>query len=115
MTPEQVVQHNLDAYNDRDIDAFISDYSEEIELYSFGVNAPSAKGLAEIRKIYQALFDASPQLYSTIIKRIVFENKVIDHESISGRMGKNELVEMVLIYEVKEEKIIKITAIKKGE
>jgi len=75
--------------------------------------SPLVKGKKEVRKIYQALFDASPNLFSKIIKRITFDNKVIDHESISGRMGKEELVEMVLIYEVKDEKIIKITAIKK--
>lgn len=113
MTIEQVVQHNLEAYNNRDIDAFMSDFSEEIEMYNYGLNEPSAKGLDAVRKIYSGLFEASPNLFSKIKNRIVFDNKVIDHESITGRMGKEELVEMVLIYEVKEEKIFKITAIKK--
>jgi len=113
MTPEKVVQHNLEAYNARDIQAFISDYAEDIELYSFGNNQPTAKGLSEVKEIYANLFDASPNLNSTIINRIVFENKVIDHESITGRMGKKDLVEMVLIYEIKDDKIFKITAIKK--
>lgn len=112
MTAEQVVQHNLEAYNNRNIDAFMSDYSEEIELYNYGVAVPLAKGKIEVRKIYSTLFEASPNLFSKIKKRIIFDNKVIDYESITGRMGKTETVEMVLIYEINNEKIVKITAIK---
>jgi len=84
-----------------------------IRKYNFGIEKPSAQGLAEVRKIYQNLFEQSPKLHSTIIKRIVFENKIIDHESITGRLGNENPIEMVLIYEVEEEKIIRITAIKK--
>ena len=40
-------------------------------------------------------------------------NKVIDHESIVGRNGSDEVIELVLIYEVNERKITKITVIKK--
>ncbi len=111
-TPEQIVQKNLDAYNALDIETFMACFHPEIKMYNYGIETPSAQGLEEVRKIYQGLFDRSPNLHSNIIKRIVFENKVIDHESITGRLGDKNPIEMVLIYEVKDEKIIKITAIK---
>ncbi|MFK7771404.1 MAG: nuclear transport factor 2 family protein [Saprospiraceae bacterium] len=113
MSPEKIVQKNLDAYNSLDIETFMACFHADIKMYNFGIEKPSAQGLAEVRKIYQDLFKQSPKLYSTIIKRIIFENKVIDHESITGRLGNENPIEMVLIYEVEEQKIIKITAIKK--
>ena len=113
MTVEQVVQQNLEAYNARDLDKFMSSFSEDIEMYNFTDGKMTAKGLLEVRKIYQELFDLSPQLHSTILKRIVFDNKIIDHEWIDGRRGSKTPVELVLIYEVKNEKIVKTTAIRK--
>ncbi len=110
---EKIVQKNLDAYNSLDIETFMSCFHNEIKMYNYGIEKPSAQGLEEVRKIYHNLFEQSPKLHSTIIKRIVFENKIIDHESITGRLGNENPIEMVLIYEVEEEKIIKITAIKK--
>ena len=59
------------------------------------------------------LFDLSPKLHSIILKRIVFDNKVIDHESIVGRRGTDDVFEIVLIYEVKDNKIFKMTTIRK--
>lgn len=59
------------------------------------------------------MFNASPNLHSTILTRTVFENKVIDYESIKGRNGNDELLELVLIYEVNNEKITKVTVLKK--
>lgn len=113
MTVEQVVQANLDAYNARDIERFMAYFAADIELYNFADNELTAKGLANIREIYQELFDLSPKLHSQILNRIVFDNKVIDHEYITGRRGSDTPVELVLIYEVKEEKIVRMTAIRK--
>ncbi len=112
-SPEQVVQMNLDYYNNRDIEGFMRCFSEDIAIYSFADHTLTAKGLDEVRKLYTALFESSPTLHSTIVKRIVFDNKVIDQESIVGRKGSADILELVLIYEVKNDKIYKITVIRK--
>ena len=112
-SPEQVVQQNLDYYNNRDIEGFMRCFSEDIVFYNFDDHTITASGLEEVRKLYTALFDASPTLHSTIVKRIVFDNKVIDHESIVGRKGSTDILELVLIYEVKNEKIFKVTVMRK--
>ena len=112
LTPEKVVQENVDFYNARDIDGFMNSFSEDIALYNFSEPLPSLVGLAQIREFYNELFQLSPKLFSTIIKRITFDNKVIDHESITGRKGSEEIIELVLIYEVKKDKICKITVMK---
>ncbi len=113
MTPEQIVQENLDFYNNRDIKGFMSSFSEDIKMYAFGNETPTAVGLQKVEQLYSALFKNSPKLHSTILKRIVFGNKVIDHESIVGRNGEKNVLELVLIYEVENQKINKITVIRK--
>ncbi|RAR46357.1 nuclear transport factor 2 family protein [Flavobacterium lacus] len=112
-TPEQVVQQNLDFYNQRDIEGFMGLFSEDIVFYNFDDHTITASGRDEVRKLYTALFDASPTLHSTILKRIVFDHKVIDHECIVGRKGLADILELVLIYEVKNDKIYKVTVMRK--
>jgi len=113
LSTEQIVQNNLEAYNNRDLEKFMSWFSEDVELYSFSEMKLVASGKTAIEKLYKELFAASPNLHSTILKRIVFDNKVIDHESIVGRKGASDVLEIVMIYEVKEGKIFKMTTIRK--
>ena len=112
-TPEEIVQENLDFYNKGDIEGFMTSFSDDIALFEFGKATPSYQGLDAIRKVYTRLFNSSPELYSTILHRAVMGNKVIDHESITGRNGKTEPLELVLIYEVNNQKISKMTVIRK--
>ncbi len=113
MTTEQIVQQNLEAYNRRDIETFMASFSPDVAIYNFAEQTPSTVGLEAVRKRYQDLFQQSPNLHSTILKRIVFENKVIDHESIIGRLGSKDILEIIMIYEVKDQKIFKMTVIRK--
>ncbi len=109
---EQIVQANLDAYNARDIEAFMRSFSADIALHGFHDSVPHTLGLDAIRVRYRELFDASPQLHSTIIKRIVLKHTVIDHERIVGRNGSPQPYELVLIYEVRDALIFRLTAIR---
>jgi hypothetical protein len=113
LTPEQVVQKNLDFYNARNIDGFMSLFADDIKFYNFSDGKVTITGLDECRQIYKELFDLSPDLHSKIIQRIVFDNKVIDHEYITGRKGSKDVVELVLIYEVKNDLIYKVTVMRK--
>lgn len=112
--PEKVVQANLDAYNNRDIDGFMSYFSEDILVKNFDTGATSAQGRQAVREIYTRLFEASPNLHSKILKRTVFDNKVIDHEYITGRNGSPEPLELVLVYEVRDGTIFRISVMRKS-
>ena len=111
--PESIVKESLEAYNSRDIDAFMSLFDENIEMYNFHDEEIKAKGIDEVRALYKGFFDASPELHSKILNRMVFDNKVIDHEYITGARGKAEAYELIFIYEIKDNKIIRTTAIRK--
>lgn len=111
-TPEQIVQYSLECYNNREINSFLSVFSETVTFRNYLSAAPSMQGLKEVRAFYQMLFTSSPLLHSTILSRIIMGNKVIDHERISGRMNAGPVVEMILVYEVQSGKIENVTVIR---
>jgi len=112
INPEEIVQENLDFYNQRNIDGFMTSFSDSISLFLFGKTEPIANGKEEIRRLYKELFDDSPKLHSTILHRAVIGNKVIDHESIKGRKGSKKTLKLVMIYEVSGDKIVRMTVIR---
>ncbi len=115
MTPEEVVQKQLETYNNRDIDGFMSVIDQNVTLHDFSTGEITLEGFEACKKVYGALFEASPKLHSKILTRTIFDNKVIDHEYITGRKGSDTAIELVLIYEVNLEKITKITVLRKQE
>lgn len=112
MNPEEVVQKQLDNYNTRDIDGFMSLIDQEITVYEFSNGVILLKGFSDFRNYYAELFGKSPELHSKILNRTVLGAKVIDHEYITGRNGSATPTELILIYEVKNDKIYKITVIR---
>lgn len=113
MTPKQIVQKSMESYNNRNITAFMSVMDPNVTFHNFSNGTLTMQGAAACRDFYSALFAASPKLNSTILTRTVFGNKIIDHEYITGRNGSAEAIELVLIYEVGNEKINKITVLRK--
>jgi hypothetical protein len=113
MSTEKIAQAQLDAYNKRDLKAFIDLFAEDVCVYNFTDGSKTIEGKAACEVFYKNMFALSPQLHSTLINRIVFDNKAFDHESITGRFGNAEAYELVMIYEIKEEKIFKVTAVKR--
>ena len=113
MTPEQVVQKQLETYNQRDINGFMSLIDDNVTFYDYSNGNITMSGASACKEFYSNLFEASPNLHSTILQRTIFGNKIIDYERISGRNGNKDMVELILIYEVKKEKIIKVTVLRK--
>lgn len=111
-TPREIVQEQLDAYNDRDIERFISVFSDDIELWTLGDTIPSVKGLFSVQKVYGELFKSNKDLHSEVLNRTVIGNKVIDYEKIKGLKKDGGIYYLVMVYEVKEGKIFRATAIR---
>ena len=106
--PEIVVQKQVEAYNNKDIEAFLETYSDAVEIYNFP-NTLSMKGKDEMREVYAEMFDGIKELHCEIKKRIIINNKVIDHEFVKFDANFSSVV---AIYEVKEGKIIKVTFVR---
>jgi hypothetical protein len=106
-----VVQRQIDAYNARDIDAFMACYAEDVELLRFppAGSAPDGCSLRSKRdfvdhtsrrcvKTYGRLFRDSPNLHAEIVAGVVHRNIVLDHEHVTGQ-ARGEFT-TVAIYEV---------------
>ncbi len=93
------VQKQLEAYNARDIDAFMLWWAEDCEYYEFPTRL-LARGTAEIRERHIARFQ-EPNLHGRLIKRIAAANVVVDQETVTRTFsdGPGE-VDVVAIYEV---------------
>lgn len=104
---ETIVQEQLDAYNAKDIDAFMDTYSDGVKLYMHPDKLLS-EGKKPMTAQYRTLFENTPDLHCAIKNRIVIGNKVIDEESVTAN-GVTESA--VAIYEVENGKISKVTFI----
>jgi hypothetical protein len=100
MEPTRIVQQQLEAYNCRDIEAFIGVFAEDACGYELGSTTPMLIGKAAIRARYEQLFASSPKLHSAVLTRVALGRTVVDLERISGRHGSDQIVELMLIYEV---------------
>jgi hypothetical protein len=105
--PEIVVQKQLEAYNARDLKAFVATYADSVEIYNFNNQKLMVKGKAEVEKQWGALFEQFPKNYAALRGRIVQGNFVIDKEFVTGRTGQNDF-EATAIYEVRNGLIHKV-------
>ena len=107
ISPEGIVQKQLDAYNVRDIDAFMATYTKDIKLYNFP-NDLRSEGQKAMKKSYKGFFENTPDLNCKILYRIVTGNKVIDHELVTAN---GSTFKAIAVYEVENGLISKVTFI----
>lgn len=106
-TPREVVQNQLDAYNAKDINAFLEVFAAEAVAYNYGEKEPFIEGKSNFKMVYGQLFQSSPELHSEVISRQVIGNTVVDYEFITGRQGNKNPLLLVAIYVVKDGKIVR--------
>jgi len=108
--PEQIVDRQLDAFNRRDLEAFVATYASGAILYDYPDKVRQS-GAAEIRKTYGALFGGNPTLQVTVSSRILQGPFVVDHETVTGIAGAPPSTQIV-IYEVWDGKITRLWILK---
>lgn len=104
--PALPVQKQLEAYNARDIEAFMPWWADDCQYYAF----PStllANGAEEIRSRHLTRFQ-EPDLFGKIHSRTILDNLVVDHETVTRNFpeGPGEL-DVICIYEIENGKIAK--------
>lgn len=105
VTPETLVQQQLNAYNARNMEAFLAPYSDSVELFEFP-SIPYSKGKDEMRKAYTGMFDQVKELHCQVTERIVEGNTVIDHEYVTGFGG--QTLKAIAVYKIEKGKIQKV-------
>ncbi|MEM9144433.1 MAG: nuclear transport factor 2 family protein [Bacteroidota bacterium] len=103
-----VAQKQLDAYNARNIDAFLEAYSEEVSVYRFP-DTLLYRGKANMRERYSSFFKNTPNLHCTLKARMLVGNTVIDEERVTANASK---IHAVAVYEIADGLIQKVTFIR---
>lgn len=105
MTPREVVQRQLDAYNAQDLDAFCACFAETCIIETLHGDRIAA-GLAAVRERYRKLFTDCPGNRARLVNRITVGAFVIDHEDIDR--GNGERFEAIAIYTVRDGRIVRV-------
>lgn len=106
ITPESLAQQQLNAYNARNIDAFLEPYSDSVKIYRSSSDKPIMNGKDDMRKAYADLFDKHPNLHCQLVNRMVKDNIIIDQESITG--FKDKPIKGIAVYTISNNKIQKV-------
>jgi len=100
------VQKQLEAYNARDIDEFMTWWATDCQYHAF----PStllANGAAEIRERHVERFKEM-NLHGVLLSRVIVGNVVVDHEAVTRTFPEGPgAIDVLCIYEVEHGKISK--------
>ena len=98
MNPADPVQRQLDAYNAHDLDRFVAEYAEDVQVFKPPATAPLLSGKKAFAEHYASNRFTLPDLHAEVVQRIVSGNTVVDHERVTG-LGEG-VVEAVAVYRV---------------
>ncbi|GAA4410563.1 hypothetical protein GCM10023187_35300 [Nibrella viscosa] len=105
-SPEDLAQRQLNAYNARNIDAFLDPYADDVEIYDFP-DQLRYKGKDTMRKQYGSMFERTKALHCELVNRIILGNTVIDHERVTFDPNQAP-VQAIAIYRIVNGKIKKV-------
>jgi hypothetical protein len=99
-SPAALVQAQLEAYNQRDLVAFVAQFSDDVCIYRPPAAEPVIQGKAAFSDFYQDERFNLPRLNAEIVSRMVVGNKVVDHERITGL--KDKPFDVMVVFEIKD-------------
>ncbi|PSL07446.1 hypothetical protein CLV48_101376 [Cecembia rubra] len=110
---ERLAQEQLDAYNNRDIEAFVIPYADDVKVFNFP-DQLLYQGRDEMYGLYGRMFSRTPDLHCKLVNRMVMGNTVIDQEEVT--ISKEEPpIKAIAIYKIKEGKIAEVYFIRDGQ
>ncbi len=78
------VQRQLDAYNAHDLERFVAEYHDDVQVFRPPAPAPVLAGKAAFAEHYAKNRFTIPTLHAALLNRIVAGAVVVDHELITG-------------------------------
>ena len=108
----ELIQRQLDAYNNQNIEAFLACYAEDAVLACLNGDI-THRGLAAIRKRHEDLFYEFPRNHARLMNRIDLGTTVIDHEQVERAPGGDKF-EVAAIYTIKGGKIARVDFARAG-
>ena len=104
----KLIQDQVDAYNNRDLERFCSYYHPEIKVFLLLKNKLLVDGLVPFKERYKNIFENSPNLKCVIQSRIILPETIIDEELVTGSIAFPEGLKTIAIYSFKENLIDRV-------
>lgn len=105
ISPADLIQRQLDAYNAHDLDALLATYAEDANLFEHPATL-LASGHSQLRARFALRFQ-EPNLHARLLHRVLIDRFVIDHERVTRTFPEGPgTIELIVTYEVVDGKII---------
>src|SRR4051794_16977385 len=105
--PAKLVARQADAYNSRDLDAFVATYSPDIELRTLGNDSVEVRGHKALREAYKFLLTVPKEFHAATVEQIVSGPFVVALEHLEG-LPEPLAFDPVVIYEVRDSLIRRV-------
>ncbi len=112
LTPAMAVERQLEAINAQDLEGVMALFAEDAEAADLPVGAPALRGKAGLRERYAGLFKGNPDLHVSAESQLASGVFVVQRERLKGLAGAKGPVEVVMIYQVKASKIVRMWALR---
>ena len=109
MSPVDIVDIQVVAYNAQDLETFCACYTDDVVIADLN-GAVTQTGQSALRERYAVMFAQFPQNRARIVKRIAVGDVVIDHEEVTRAPGQR--FEAIAIYTVKQGRIARVDFVK---
>ena len=105
MTPIELVQGQLEAYNAHDLDAFCTYFADDVSVFDGRTQELLFTGMEAFKARYEKTL-SNPELHCHLLNRIEQDDIIIDHEEVSGW---GDLKYAIAVYQIEQERIQKVT------
>jgi len=92
------VQRQLEAYNARDLDAFLAQYSDDVRVFRPPAPEHLLVGKPALAAYYAQNVFVHPNLRANVIARMTSRNIVVDHEQVVGLQA--DMFETIAVYRI---------------
>lgn len=83
MTPEDVVQRQLETFNAHDLEAFLESFTADVVIHDLLDGSLILAGIEAFRERYAAVFRDRPAVHAELVGRIVIDAVVVDRERLT--------------------------------
>ena len=101
-----LVTQQTEAYNKRSIEAFLTPYADDVEIFNFP-NERLVKGKQNLKTQYETLFKQFDRLRITVYKQAVLGKTIVNWEMTTG-FPDYGIIELIAIYKIKNGKIAQV-------